>query len=475
MRRAALTLATALAVLLTGVAQADDYSNPDYAQHDADNLTRGRGAQIYEVTTPAYASDFVAAAADSSGRHLGKQLSELRQGRLYGGLSGYVPTYGGTGDPELYFAMNPRRVYFVSRTGAKLQGHVWGASGTAKKPGVVITPGSIQGSDQMYWWAAIALAQAGYVVLTFDAQGQGQSETFGHEAGDLFPTPEGVPFQQEQNFVDGSVDALRFFLSSPRRPYSPAGWTPAQVKAARAAGAGERIDWSNPGFVNVDPTQIGIAGHSLGARAVSVVQQCSSRGQAWRKVAACGGRSYPIKAVVGWDTLSSSGITPVVPGLDLEADGYFLSPTPSPTAPDPTDALEAFTAWRKAGLDSLVTVIRAGTHLDFSHVPFHGPSTRYGQDLSAYYTVAWMNRYVARSAALQRKGYAALVGGPKAKPDLPWSANHFSARRLSAMTVHAPGGRAVVSAKDLRAYAGRSKVGDWAGANADTVGAEPQR
>ena len=69
-----------------------------------------------------------------------------------------------------------------------------------------------------------------------------------------------------------------------------------------------------------------------GARAVSVVQQCSDQGRVWRTLDACGGRSYPIKAVVGWDTLDD-GVTPVVPGLDLRADGYFLSPTPAPPTP----------------------------------------------------------------------------------------------------------------------------------------------
>ena len=47
------------------------------------------------------------------------------------------------------------------RTGAKLQGHIWGTDAPGPRPGVVITTGSIQASDQMYWWAARALAGAG--------------------------------------------------------------------------------------------------------------------------------------------------------------------------------------------------------------------------------------------------------------------------------------------------------------------------
>ena len=453
-------------------ASANNYSDPAYAQHDVDNYMRARGQQFEQATSTTYTPAFVGAAADSQGRAAAKQVNDASYGRIYGGLSHYVPTYGATGDPEIYFDMAPRRVHFLSRTGAKLQGHIWGADALGKRPGVVITPGSIQGTDQMYWWAAQALARNGYVVMTFDAQGQGQSETFGHDAGSPAPTAEGVPFQQEENFVNGTIDALRFFLSTRPRPYVPVGWSAADVKAARAAAKGERLDWMNPGRAHLDADRIGIAGHSLGARAVSVVQQCSDRGTAWRTVPACGGQSFPIKAVVGWDTLSGS-VKPVVPGLDLRADGYFLSPTPAPQAPDPASSLETFRTWRDAGLDSQVIVIRGGTHLDFSLVPYHGPATRYGPHLAAYYTVKWMDRYVRDTDREQRAGYRALLAGPRARPGAPWSANHFSARRFSAMALRRPGSAAVTAAAvDLRAWAGRSAVGDWAGANADTAGSE---
>ena len=466
------------AAMLTSVAAAEasessnNYSDPAYAQHDVDNYMRARGQQLEQATSTTYTPAFVGAAADSQSRAAGKQANDARYGRVYGGFSHYVPTYGATGDPEIYFDMTPRRVHFLARTGAKLQGHIWGAARPGRRPGVVITPGSIQGTDQMYWWAAQALARAGYVVMTFDAQGQGQSETFGHRPGSPAPTRDGVPFQQEANFVNGTVDALRFFLSTSDKPYRPVGWSTADVRAARAAAEDERLDWRNPARTRLDRDRLGIAGHSLGARAVSVVQQCSDRASLWKSVPACAGQSFPIKAVVGWDTLSES-VEPVVPGMDLRADGYFLSPTPAPTAPDPASGLDAFARWKKAGLDTEVIVIRGGTHLDFSLVPYHGPATRYGPDLAAYYTTAWMDRFVRGDTVDQWAGYRALVRGPKASSARPWSANHFSARRFSAMSLRSPGSRRVTAAAgDLRAWAGRSKVGDWEGANADTAGSE---
>ena len=79
-------------------------------------------------------------------------------------------------------------VRFLNRYGAQLVGDVFaplpgahdpytGKALTGPFPAVVITPGSVQGSERMYWWLAEDLAERGYVVLTFDTQGQGRSET----------------------------------------------------------------------------------------------------------------------------------------------------------------------------------------------------------------------------------------------------------------------------------------------------------
>jgi dienelactone hydrolase len=402
-----------------------------------------------------------------------KQANDARFGRVYTGASQYVPTYA-TGDPEAYHDVTPRRVFFLARTGAKLQGHVWGSEAPGPRPGVVITTGSIQGSNQMYWWAARALAAAGYVVLTYDVQGQGQSEGVGHEPGSPAPTAEGVPFQQQANFVDGTVDALRFFLSTPGEEYTPVGWSDDEVAAAKDAAVGEQVDWVNPGWAVLDRERLGIAGHSLGARAVSIVQQCSNEGALWQTVPECAGQSFPIRAVVGWDGMSST-VTPVVPGMDQRADGYFLSPSFAPRAPDPKTTLAAFTTWRDAGVDTYTVTVRGGTHLEWSQVPYHGPSTRYGDDLAAYYTVAWIDRWVPRDVRVRQQGFEALVGGPKAEPQAPWSANHLSVRHLSAMSLRRPGAEQAPSAVDvvdLRKWAGRSQVGHWKGANQDKVGSE---
>ncbi|MDQ2648861.1 MAG: hypothetical protein M3Z03_04850, partial [Actinomycetota bacterium] len=215
-------------------------------------------------------------------------------------------------------------------------------------------------------------------------------------------------------------------------------------------------------------TRLGLAGHSLGARAASVVQQCSDAGEAWRTAAACLGQSYPIRAVVAWDGLST-GVAPVVPAMDQQADGYFLTSVPTGAAPDPAANLGAFATWQAAGIDAMSITVRGGTHLEWVDVPYILPSTTYGVRLADYYTLAWFDRYLSPSPSVQSSASARLADGPRVErgtSQLPWRANFFSARVRSAADWHdARGGHRI--AEDLRAYGGASPVGDWPGANAD--------
>lgn len=448
--------------------ECSNYACAEYLQHDLDNYSRARGRTIAEATSPDYHRAFVGACADSSARAIAKQVGDADDGRLYGGV-GQATCWWSVGDAAEYSSVTQRRFEFLSRTGAKLQGHIWGTEAPGPRPGVVITTGSIQASDQMYWWAARALAARGYVVMTYDVQGQGQSETFGHEPGDIFPTTEGVPSQQAANFRDGTVDALLFFLSTPGSEYRPQGWTDEQLAAAKAAGDGDEVEWSNPGWGVVDRDRIGIVGHSLGASAVSAVQQCSDEGDVWQTLELCGGRSFPIRAVVAWDALSGSGVTPVVPAMSQQADGYFLFPTASSSAPDPTESLDGYALWDSANKDVFMYVVRAGTHIEWSQVPYTSATT-YGAPMNAHYTAAWLDRWLPRDEATRAQAYQTLLASPVDEPARPWSASHFSTRRFSAMTLRSPDGALETRSTDLRAWAGRSPVGDWAGSNADREG-----
>lgn len=295
--------------------------------------------------------------------------------------------------PKNYGLVQP--VLFTARDGASISGHVWATrSGPARRPGVVITPGSVQADEQLYWYAAQALAKDGYVVLTFDAQGQGQSDTLGVGPDVL----EGVPAQSDgRPFYDGTEDAIDFFLSTPAHPYEPvpsctSGTSHADKQDLRVAAGFDNA--YNPFWTKLDPARLGLAGHSFGAAGVSYIAQWDPR----------------VKAVVAWDNLaapSPSGEQPCpadpsarttprirVPGLGISAD-YYLPPVPNTSTPDPAAKSAGERAYQQAGVDTGEIVIRGGSHFEFSFIPNPAfPASLRGIDLATWYTTAWFDKYV---------------------------------------------------------------------------------
>jgi dienelactone hydrolase len=296
-------------------------------------------------------------------------------------------------------------VIFTARSGAVISGKVWGTvAGPQRRPGIVITTGSVQAPETLYWGLAAAFAKAGYIVLTYDVQGQGQSDTFG-EAPDQ---QEGVPSQQGQPFYDGTEDALDFLLSTPAAPYDPRPScgnandgvaTDHSPKHDRRVEAGLATAF-NPMHDRVDAERIGIAGHSLGASAVSFVGQRDPR----------------VDAIIAWDNLAAPGQgfanvpdcpsnpdSRVVPEISKPAMGisndYGLTPTPFTTDPNPEAKTGAFQAYGAAGVDSMQVNIRGGTHYESSllpccTVPVFAEATWRGQDFVQWYTQAWFDKYV---------------------------------------------------------------------------------
>ncbi len=284
-------------------------------------------------------------------------------------------------------------VLFTARNGSTLSGHVWHTiSGASRRPGVVITNGSIQAPEELYGFAAATLARAGYVVLTWDPQGQGRSDTFGEGVDQ----DDGVPSQGGQPFYDGTEDALDFFFSNPSRRYEPrkscsSGTSHADKQTFRVA-QGLNAAY-NPAWSLLDTSRVGLAGHSLGARAISYVGQLDPR----------------VKAIVAYDNLSTpttsftcdGGSSPrpasvpiTRPALGLSND-YGLVVTPNTSDPDPDAKSAASLAYTAAGVDSGELIIRGGTHYEYSFIPNAGfPATLRGMDLAAWYTRAWMDRYV---------------------------------------------------------------------------------
>ncbi len=474
---AALVVVLLGAPLLPAFAASSDYSNPDYAAYDADNMGRTTERQGYHLTTPGYweasASTFLSTFLAGQAR----QSSDLLDGRAYVTLGQVLPG-GNVGDPEAYDAGLRYEVDFLNREGAKLVGNIWPcraaiAGKQAACPGVVITTGSIQVTQHMYGWLARSLQDAGYTAMTYDVRGQGESETTTHEPG---AAPLANP-QDQANFVNGTVDALRFLLSTPDHPYVPVGWNAARRAAANTLVNADDLEWSNPTPDALDPTRLALVGHSLGASAVSIVQQCSSA-YPDRVVSdaqlptGCAGQRFPIRAIAAFDALMG-GVIPVVPAFDHRADGYFVNAVPTPTAPAPDDRTgpsSPYGQWQTAGVDACSITVRGGTHAEWSEIPYIVSATRYGMPQARYYVRAWFDRYL--SATRTSDGFDALRSGPTphepAGQHLEQRASLFSAKYLSACRVASPASNGVAfAAVDLRRYAGVAAVGSWKAVTAE--------
>jgi hypothetical protein len=224
-------------------------------------------------------------------------------------------------------------------------------------------------------------------------------------------------------------------------------------------------DAFNPLGEMVDAGRIGIAGHSLGAAAVSFVGQKDPR----------------VDAVVAWDNLGTpdEGIgvveTPACasapesrtppditkPGLGISND-YGIAPTPFLRDPNPQGKNRAFLAYRDAGVDAGEITIRGGCHEESAFIPgvVTGAyplscGTLRGGDLVAWYTTVWFDKYVkadeGAEARLLTDRWRDDARG--AAVDLRGDGNLFSFYFRSRLDVGlAAGGRAVCD--DLRAGCG---------------------
>ena len=372
-------------------------TNPAWFQRDVLNQYCATLRLRDQFTNPAYGYENSTQGDALWLDQLGQQITD-GPGHIHGGITTLVP---GSQAADAFRTIEDWRrrtgatvlpVSFTSSDGAVLRGNIWmPPPGTprlkdGRYPGVVITDGSIQAYQQLYYWAAEGLAQYGYEVMTYDVQGQGDSDLLPSncvpslpelESGSLCP---GVPYQQNFNFYQGAEDALNFFLSTPAHRYGGS---------------------FNPGHGRLARGDVAIAGHSLGAMAVSWVGQCDKR----------------VKAIVAWDDLypvtmsqcpnnvsipaADRASQPHAPALTTTND-YEFNVQPQTTVPNPNgsanggglDGTAGYLSLVKQGVDSEVVSIRNGTHLTYSYVPYVLPANEIGERVAFYYTLAWMDEYL---------------------------------------------------------------------------------
>jgi hypothetical protein len=344
-----IALACALALAVAPPALAYD------AQREANNFAHIDQRRDAEQSDPAwYASVLQNGVADTADILLrdGQSGGERFSGSLCG--EGMLTC---AGDPRTrdWSGGVSTPVLYTNRNGAHIEGHVWVGNayeqaGAGALPGVVIETGSVQAPERWYYWAAQVLATHGYEVMTFDVQGQGRSDMFGAHDQEHFG--QGFPAQDETHFEEDLVDAIAYFRSK-----------------------------ANPHRALLDADRLGIVGHSLGASSVSGVQQDPKLG---------------IDAIVAWDNLSS-GVTPRVPALAMSAD-YYLDPTPNTSDPDPDGKSGGFAKWKAAGVDAMQVNLRGATHYEWSYAPMMLPASLRGIDAAAWYTTAWLDKYVKGDA-----------------------------------------------------------------------------
>lgn len=287
------------------------------------------------------------------------------------------------------------------RSGAVLAGTLYGpknVTALGKLSAVVVIPPSggaaTQGSVS---YLAKFLALDGFVGLTVDPQGIGDSDTFGDNVcGDMQPgraNPEpcdNVPYQQMDNFFDAGQSALDFLLGP-----------------------------ANPWRSHVNPHEVGATGHSEGARAATYLQDPRFDGRVRAVVALdnlttnyCGDQGTPSNEGPG----GSSGLQNAVingepdcltqgddpaydvaaaaPALGLASDGAggFGQDAPGgATAGPPEEKKTAFLAWLAARLPAMELVLAGVNHNQFAQSSTSNDTLLHE---IALYTDAWFDRWL---------------------------------------------------------------------------------
>ncbi len=418
--------------------------SPAYMQRDVQNMDAAFGRNLAQLEDPAYLPQFLLNAGSLYGSQVTTQLQNPTRPSLTAGS--LVPGFA-AGNPNREHWNGVRGqdlpVTFTATDGAALKGDVFAPLPGARDPynglplrgpfpGVVIVSGSIQASRDEYTWLAEDLAERGYIVLTFDVQGQGSSETLPHggsnpnlpscplgqpTAGQVTAC-NGVPSEQDQNFIASTESAISFFLSTPTAAYP-------NVQTGALAVNSYNPFWNlfdhSPDYRTVThgrTTRLALMGHSTGAVITSYLQGIDPRIEtavALDKLTATANAISDDQALTG----SLPGpVVPRVPTLGVQSE-YGFEPQPyfeagcssfepcpgAPggsvavpnlnAAPDPNrEEVTGFNTWRAARVDSMVIVPRASTHLIYTDSPPVLPATVNGQDMASYYVQAWLAKYL---------------------------------------------------------------------------------
>ena len=384
----------------SAIPEGPEYPSPEWLVRETTNYLRTRDEANRELTDV----DFQVRLAEQSVANVADYATfQLEHGFI--NAANLCATWAETcaGDPYRYPGTDPfydtvgtvTETLFYDRDCARISGRVWapmGATAGDDLPGVVITNGSIQAPETLYWWFAQALVESGYVVMTWDPRGQGRSDT-------LAPDGSAGSNVDPSVFWNGTVDAIDFFHATPDQTY------PHNQRCADTVSPLFALDAAapfNPFHDIVDPDRLGLAGHSLGASAVTTVQGYDP----WPGEI---DDANPVDVIVAWDSLSDTAgdtdapIVPRVPALGQTSE-YGILGGPHTEPPDPMAHLDGLQAWTDADVPVVNQTILGSTHFEWSLIPtrpvvaFSATSWEdWGRPMAEHYSVAWMDRWLKQS------------------------------------------------------------------------------
>jgi hypothetical protein len=276
----------------------------------------------------------------------------------------------------------------------------------SKRPALVFSNG-VSSSQIMYYWFAEAMAARGYIVLTYDPAGQGQSEG---TWTDTFQQGTGTGDCQFGGACLDVQDAVRWLTGSPIVERADlTGFQGGQVRpfdGPKDPATGP----TNPIVSFVDTDAVGLAGNSMGALSTlnyltALAQPGSTLPQLKAAVAMSGATpsaavTVPLQIQTSDFDGSPTLVGPGVAGVSLGAQGYGIGYYPI------KEMLDRVTP--AASNDASLVVFEGGVHTDSVAVPYV-PRTLWSTHLASHYAGSWFDCYIKGDEAACA---AAAAGAP---------------------------------------------------------------
>jgi pimeloyl-ACP methyl ester carboxylesterase len=314
--------------------------------------------------------------------------------------------------------------HYANRYGAMISAHLWAPRQVAKRayPALIFINGAGDAEEE-YWAFAQDLAEHGYVVMTFDPQGSGRSDSAPNpkstycDPNGSWRNPQEMGVRehgdcagQNDNGVDSTVGQVPAVADIVVGGHTGKQGTPDvqdiydKLSPNYVFGAFDAYRWmassANAWRKQIDFTHVGVMGHSLGAYAAAMV--------------ANGDPLHRFRAGIALDAYAhlAHGVTPRVPTLYEQSEQELVS-GPRLAAPPPT-ALHAtrqdYAAFVARGIDSMYVVLRASNHSEFAYTgpDLPAPASRAGQRVASYFALAWLDRRLADSS--RRRAADARLG-----------------------------------------------------------------